>query len=77
MMAESNGAELPAELIGRFQTGFATPFLTALPDFTLPSRRDSQYAISLRQWRSPRCVSWGWLERRTHVGRRAIPPLRR
>ena len=37
--------------VNRFQLGFSTPFLTALPDFTLPSRRDSQYAISLRQWR--------------------------
>ena len=37
--------------VDRFQLGFSTPFLTALPDLTLPSRRDSQYAISLRQWR--------------------------
>jgi hypothetical protein len=42
---------VPSELVSRFQRGFATPFATALPDFTLPSRRDSQYAISLRQWR--------------------------
>lgn len=48
-MAESLGAELPAKLVARFQEGFVTPFLTALPDMTLPSRRDSQYAISLRQ----------------------------
>ena len=50
-LAERAGMELPKELTDRFQLGFATPFLTALPDFTLPSRRDSQYAISLRQWR--------------------------
>ncbi len=43
--------ELPPELIRRFDAGFAAPFLTALPDFTAPSRRDSQYAVSLRQWR--------------------------
>ena len=48
-MAESLGAALPASLVARFQEGFVTPFLTALPDMTLPSRRDSQYAISLRQ----------------------------
>lgn len=48
-MAESLGATLPAPLVARFQEGFVTPFLTALPDMTLPSRRDSQYAISLRQ----------------------------
>ena len=48
-MAESLGAPLPTSLVARFQEGFVTPFLTALPDMTLPSRRDSQYAISLRQ----------------------------
>ena len=48
-MAEHAGIELPAEAVRRFREGFATPFLTALPDMTLPSRRDSQYAISLRQ----------------------------
>jgi hypothetical protein len=51
LLATMAGAELPADLLERFDAGFATPFLTALPDFTLPSRRDSQYAISLRQWR--------------------------
>jgi hypothetical protein len=50
-MAERAGLELPRGLVDRFQRGFASPFATALPDFTLPSRRDSQYAISLRQWR--------------------------
>lgn len=50
-MAERAQMELPAPLVERFQLGFATPFATALPDFTLPSRRDSPYAISLRQWR--------------------------
>jgi hypothetical protein len=48
-IAETNDVELPGDLVGRFQEGFATPFLSALPDMTLPSRRDSQYAISLRQ----------------------------
>ncbi|HTE48206.1 MAG TPA: heparinase II/III family protein [Gemmatimonadaceae bacterium] len=50
-MAATAGIELPSALLERFNRGFATPFATALPDFTLPSRRDSQYAISLRQWR--------------------------
>lgn len=50
-MAETAGIELPSAALERFERGFATPFSTALPDFTLPSRRDSQYAISLRQWR--------------------------
>jgi len=50
-MAERAGIPLDAADVGRFRLGFSTPFLTALPDLTLPSRRDSQYAISLRQWR--------------------------
>ena len=50
-LAEAAGASLPAALLARFERGFATPFLSALPDFTFPSRRDSQYAVSLRQWR--------------------------
>ncbi len=52
-MAERCGlaAAIPQRFMERFREGFATPFLSALPDFTLPSRRDSHYAISLRQWR--------------------------
>jgi heparinase II/III-like protein len=50
-MAEHAGMALDSDLVRRFQRGFAAPFLSVLPDFTLPSRRDSQYAISLRQWR--------------------------
>jgi hypothetical protein len=50
-MAARAGAELPDSLVSRFDAGFIIPFATALPDLTMPSRRDSQYAISLRQWR--------------------------
>lgn len=50
-LAEQAGLEIPRELVARFESGFATPFISALPDFTFPSRRDSQYAVSLRQWR--------------------------
>ena len=50
-MSEQMGCPPPAELVRRFEEGFALPLLTALPDLTIPSRRDSQYAISLRQWR--------------------------
>ncbi|MFI5244598.1 MAG: heparinase II/III family protein, partial [Gemmatimonadales bacterium] len=48
-LAETAGIEIDSRLKARFEEGFATPFATALPDFTLPSRKDSQYAISLRQ----------------------------
>ncbi len=50
-LAEAADMPVPAPLLARFAEGFAAPFLVAMPDFTLPSRRDSQYAISLRQWR--------------------------
>ena len=48
-LAETAGIAIDPSLLARFQEGFATPFATALPDFTMPSRKDSQYAISLRQ----------------------------
>ena len=50
-LAETRGMSLDANLGARFQRAFAAPFATALPDFTMPSRKDSQYAVSLRQWR--------------------------
>ncbi|MDQ3696616.1 MAG: heparinase II/III-family protein [Gemmatimonadota bacterium] len=50
-LAERAGIDLPPDLVARFQEGFATPLATTLPDFTFPSRRDSQYGVSLRQWR--------------------------
>jgi hypothetical protein len=48
-LAECAGHGLPADLNERFRTGFAAPFRTVLPDLTYPSRRDSQYAVSVRQ----------------------------
>lgn len=51
VMAEQLGAEIPSALRERFEAAFASPLLTALPDFTFPARRDSQYGVSLRQWR--------------------------
>ncbi|MGI9076101.1 MAG: heparinase II/III domain-containing protein [Gemmatimonadaceae bacterium] len=50
-LAHNTETEIPARQLSRFDEGFATPLATALPDFTLPARRDSQYGISLRQWR--------------------------
>ena len=49
VLAETAGITIDPKLLARFQEAFAAPFATALPDFTLPSRKDSQYAISLRQ----------------------------
>ena len=58
-LAEHVGATLPADLVRRFETGFAAPLKTALPDFTFPSRRDSQYRASLRQWRIAESLELG------------------
>jgi hypothetical protein len=48
-MAEQAGHRLPDSLALRFRDGFVAPFRTLLPDLTYPSRRDSQYAVSVRQ----------------------------
>jgi hypothetical protein len=48
-MAERIGRGPVAALVQRFDEGFAAPFRTILPDLTYPSRRDSQYAVSVRQ----------------------------
>ena len=42
---------IKSEHEARYRAGFVTPFLGVLPDDTLPSRRDSQYKVSIRQWR--------------------------
>lgn len=58
-MCEAAGIPLPEESLTRFAEGFAAPLLTALPDMTMPSRRDSQYAVSLRQWRTAESLELG------------------
>ena len=50
-LARAARIELDPDLVARFDRGFSTPFATALPDFTFPARRDSQFGVSLRQWR--------------------------
>jgi len=51
VMGQQAGYEFDADLLARFDLGFRTPFVSALPDFTYPARKDSRYAASLRQWR--------------------------
>jgi hypothetical protein len=58
-MCETLRITLPHEMRLRFTEGFATPLLTALPDLTFPARRDSQYAVSLRQWRVAESLELG------------------
>jgi hypothetical protein len=59
MLAENARASMPDELMQRFMQGFSAPLRTALPDFTFPARRDSQYKASLRQWRMAESVELG------------------
>jgi hypothetical protein len=59
-MLEAAGSALPGDMRGRFQRAFGVPFMTALPDFTMPSRKDSQYAVSLRQWRVAELTELGF-----------------
>lgn len=50
-IARVAGHPLPTSLDHRYHEGFAAPFRTILPDLTYPARRDSQYAVSVRQAR--------------------------
>lgn len=66
-LAGSAGLELPADLRARYLRAFETPFLSALPDLTFPSRRDSQYRVSLRQWRIAESCELGLAEEPSDV----------
>jgi heparinase II/III-like protein len=77
IMSERAGMTIPSDLATRFDAGFVAPFLTALPDLTLPSRRDSQYAISLRQPRFAELCELGIAHAADHVDPRLIDALAR
>ena len=66
-MLEVAGVALRDDLRERFQRAFAAPFVTALPDFTMPSRKDSPYAVSLRQWRLAELTELGFARRRDPI----------
>lgn len=51
---------LPVSLDHKYTEGFVAPFFGVLPDDTFPSRRDSQYASSIRQWRTAEWCELGW-----------------
>lgn len=61
-MCEANSLSL-GDAAGALDRGIVATFLTALPDFTLPSRKDSQYAVSLRQWRFAELAELGYARR--------------
>lgn len=58
------GVPLSESLNARYAAGFMAPFLGLLPDGTFPSRRDSQYASSIRQWRTAEWCELGWAHTR-------------
>ena len=66
-LAETQGLTIPAPLGDRFERAFEVLYLTALPDFTMPSRKDSQYAVSLRQWRLAELAELGFARRQSAV----------
>ena len=57
-------------LVARFDDGFAAPFRTVLPDLTFPSRRDSQYAVSVRQPRFAESCELGLARARRRASHR-------
>ncbi len=74
-LAENAGVELPHELVQRFELGFAAPFRTMLPDGTFPARRDSQYGIALRQYRTADWAECGFARADTPQMRAALASL--
>jgi len=56
------GRPLDSQLTARYRGGFVTPFVGVLPDDTFPSRRDSQYGVSIRQWRIAEWCELGFAE---------------
>lgn len=74
-LAGNAGVELPRELLQRFELGFAAPFRTMLPDGTFPARRDSQYGIALRQYRTADWAECGFARHDTPELRAALATL--
>jgi len=62
-LLKARGTPLDAALDARWHEGFIAPFAGLLPDDTFPSRRDSQYAVSARQWRFAEWCELGYAHR--------------
>jgi hypothetical protein len=71
-LGERLGYEFKPGHVTRYESGFASPFLSALPDFTYPARKDSRYAASLRQWRFAESCELGLARRDDPVLRWAV-----
>lgn len=66
-LADTRDFQIGGELRDRFDRAFRAPYVTALPDFTMPSRKDSQYATSLRQWRMAELAELGFARQQDAV----------
>lgn len=62
-LLRARGTPLDAALDAKWHEGFVAPFAGLLPDDTFPSRRDSQYAVSARQWRFAEWCELGYAHR--------------
>lgn len=74
-IAEQAGVQLPSTLTQRFEDGFAVPFRTVLPDGLFPARRDSQYGVTLRQYRTADWIECGFARNDTPELRSALASL--
>lgn len=74
-LGEAAGFRFDAQSIARLHSGFSVAFLTALPDFTYPARKDSRYAASLRQWRFAESAEIGLARRDDATLRWALAQL--
>lgn len=63
----AQGVSLEAEAARRYANGFAFPFSGLLPDECFPSRKDSQYRVSIRQWRIAEYLELGYAATRAPV----------
>ena len=66
-IAETRGVPIEPPGLKNYEKAFEAPFVTALPDFTMPSRKDSQYAVSLRQWRLAELTELGYARTKSSV----------
>ena len=74
-LAERAGIEMRPDVMARFELGFSAPFRTMLPDGTFPARRDSQYGVALRQYRTADWVECGFARNDTPELRAALASL--
>lgn len=71
-IAEAQGFAFDPKALRRFEKGMSATFASQLPDFTLPSRKDSQYAVPLRQWWLAELAELGYARTPTRLLRQVL-----